>query len=194
MLGISMVPNQKTDANNSGPVSSDFIGQNYDYPEADYAGRQRIWQAHKDYLQGFLWFLQNDPRVPRRLQANARQWGLAGMSSATAIIGRAALHPRGAADDRRLRDDRRNCRKLDVAEDSVGLGSYGMDSHNVRRYVDEGGAVRNEGNIEVGSARGYAISYRAIVPRRPMRQPARAGVRFRYAHRLWLNAAWSRCS
>jgi hypothetical protein len=36
----------------------------------------------------------------------------------------------------------------------------------VRRYVDAGGHVRNEGNIEISPGRVYGISYRAIVPKR----------------------------
>ena len=54
------------------------------------------------------------------------------------------------------------------APDSVGLASYGMDSHNVQRYVDEYGRVRNEGNVQTEgnlALRPYPVSYRAIVPR-----------------------------
>jgi hypothetical protein len=59
-----------------------------------------------------------------------------------------------------------DCRLERVAEDSVGMGSYTMDSHNVQRYVTEQGYVQNEGNIEVPPAGPYVISYRAIVPAR----------------------------
>jgi hypothetical protein len=52
------------------------------------------------------------------------------------------------------------------AEDSVGMGSYTMDSHNVQRYVTPDGYVQNEGNIEVSPRGPYRISYRSIVPRR----------------------------
>lgn len=30
------IPNRKTDTNNHGPFSTDYIGKNYDYPEASY--------------------------------------------------------------------------------------------------------------------------------------------------------------
>src|SRR5690625_2358015 len=49
---------------------------------------------------------------------------------------------------------------------SVGMGSYGMDSHNVQRYVTPEGYVQNEGNIEVGLSAPYVISYRSIIPKR----------------------------
>jgi hypothetical protein len=59
-----------------------------------------------------------------------------------------------------------NCRGQRVAEDSVGLAAYGMDSHNVQRYVTKEGYVRNEGDVQVGGFSPYPISYRSIVPRK----------------------------
>ncbi len=71
-----------------------------------------------------------------------------------------------------------NCRGTRRAERSVGLGAYGMDSHNIRRYVTKEGFVRNEGNIEDYNANPpnskekfrrfppYPIDYGAIVPKK----------------------------
>jgi len=53
-----------------------------------------------------------------------------------------------------------------LAKDSVGMGAYGMDSHNVQRYVTKAGFVRNEGNVQVGGFPPYPISYLSIVPRK----------------------------
>src|SRR5262249_17822462 len=50
-------------------------------------------------------------------------------------------------------------------EDSVGLGAYGMDSHNIQRYVTADGSVLNEGDVQVGGFSPYPISYRSIVPK-----------------------------
>ena len=58
----------------------------------------------------------------------------------------------------------RHCVGLDVAKDVIGLGAYGMDSHNCRRFV-VAGAVLNEGDVQVRLPRPYGISYRAIIPR-----------------------------
>ena len=58
-----------------------------------------------------------------------------------------------------------NCRGLRVAEDSIGLAAYTMDSHHTQRYVSEDGSVRNEGDVQVGGFAPYPISYRALVPR-----------------------------
>jgi hypothetical protein len=54
----------------------------------------------------------------------------------------------------------------ETARDSVGMGAYGMDSHNVQRYITPEGYVRNEGNVQVGGFSPYPISYRSIVPRK----------------------------
>ena len=37
--------------------------------------------------------------------------------------------------------------------DSVGMGSYTIDSHNVQRYITPGGYVQNEGDIGVSHQR-----------------------------------------
>ncbi|WP_352421071.1 FAD-dependent oxidoreductase [Proteiniphilum sp.] len=59
-----------------------------------------------------------------------------------------------------------DCRRLTIAKDPVGLGSYQMDSHNVQRYITKMGCVQNEGNIEVSTKEPYAISYRSIIPKK----------------------------
>ncbi len=58
-----------------------------------------------------------------------------------------------------------HCRGKLVVEDSVGLGSYGMDSHNCQRVVIDG-HVKNEGDMQVGGFPPYPVSFRAILPRK----------------------------
>jgi hypothetical protein len=48
----------------------------------------------------------------------------------------------------------------------VGMGSYTIDSHNVRRYVTAEGFVQNEGDIGVSAQGPYPIAYGALVPKR----------------------------
>jgi len=57
-----------------------------------------------------------------------------------------------------------DCRRERIVPDSVGLGSYNMDSHNVRRFVTDEGYVQNEGDVQVSPGGTYLISYRSIVP------------------------------
>ncbi len=52
-----------------------------------------------------------------------------------------------------------------MVSDSIGLAAYGMDSHNVQRYVDMNNHVRNEGNVEAKVGSPYPISYQAVVPK-----------------------------
>ncbi len=65
---FDLIPNRKTDTNNHGPFSSDFIGMNYDYPEATYERRKEIIKQHEDYQKGLLYYVANDPRVPKEIQ------------------------------------------------------------------------------------------------------------------------------
>ena len=70
------MPNGKTDTNNNGAFSTDHIGGNWDYPEADPDPAEDPSRPHR-YVQGFLYFLANDPRVPKALHDEMANWGLA---------------------------------------------------------------------------------------------------------------------
>ncbi len=159
------MPNRKTDINNNGAFSSDHIGANYDYPDGDYATRERIVRDHRDYQMGMWWFLQNDPGLPQSVREAAGRWGLCRDEFTDTAGWPYQLYVREA---RRMISDyvmtEHHCRGKQVAEDSVGLGAYGMDSHNVQRYVKDGLAI-NEGDVEVSVRQPYPISYRAIVPK-----------------------------
>lgn len=156
----------KTDTNNHGPVSSDFIGQNHDWATAGYAEREQMFQAHVTWQQGYHWFLANDQRVPASLRDHYAQWGLAGDEFAATGHWPHQLYVREA---RRLVADyvvtENDCRGAAVAADPVALGSYNMDSHNCRRFVRDGQVV-NEGDVQVPPTAPYGISYRALLPPR----------------------------
>ena len=164
---FSSLPHGKTDTNNYGAVSTDDIGMNYDYPTASYARRDAIAAEHRAYEEGFFWFLQHDPRVPEKIRADMSQWGLCADEFTDNGNWPHELYIR---EGRRMIGDfvmtERNLRGLDPTPEPIGLGSYNLDSHNTRHYVDASGHVRNEGNIEVSPGRVYGISYRAIIPKR----------------------------
>ncbi|MHB1036620.1 MAG: FAD-dependent oxidoreductase [Pirellulales bacterium] len=159
------MPNRKTDTNNNGAFSTDNIGMNYDYPDGDYATRERIFREHVTYQQGLMWFLANDPRVPEKIRRQAGRWGLSKDEFGDTGGWGHQLYVREA---RRMISDyvmtEQNCRGRAVAADSVGLGAYGMDSHNTQRYVKDGRAT-NEGDVQVGVASPYPIAYLSIVPK-----------------------------
>jgi len=166
------VPNGKTDTNNHGPFSTDNIGMNYDYPEASYEHRREIVREHETYQKGLMWFLANDERVPSEIRTKMNEWGL----------------PRDEFLDNGhwphqlyVREARRMVGEEVMTEHHtlstkpvmrpVGMGSYTLDSHNVRRYVAPAADGRptmaqNEGDIGVKVPKPYAIGYGCLVPQR----------------------------
>ena len=163
---FDLLPNRKTDTNNHGPFSFDNIGMNYDYPEASYERRKEILAEHRTYQQGLLWFLANDPRVPADVREEASRWGLPKDEFKDnghwphQIYVREARRMVGA-----FVMTENELTKKKPTPDSVGMGSYTIDSHNVRRYVTPEGNVQNEGDIGVPISP-YSIAYGALVPKR----------------------------
>jgi hypothetical protein len=162
-----ILQNGKTDTNNNGAFSTDFIGGSYEYPEGDYATRARIRQAHVDYIQGFLYFLVTDGRVPASLSAEMQQWGLCADEFVDADNWPYQLYVREA---RRMVGEYVMSQKDIQTEltkaDAIGMGSYNSDSHNVqRRPTVDGQAVENEGDMQVPVVP-YQIPYRVMLPKR----------------------------
>jgi len=130
------IPNRKTDTNNHGPMSTDNIGYNYDYPEASYERRREIIREHETYQKGWLYFIANDSRVPEDVKTEMRRWGLT----------RDEFKDNGNWPHQiYVREARRMIGLYVMTEhellkrcptpDSVGMGSYGIDSHNIQRYI-----------------------------------------------------------
>jgi len=161
-----LMPNRKTDSNNNYAFSTDNIGMNYDYPDGDYATREKIIREHIAYLQGLLWTLANHPRVPAKVREHFSTWGLAKDEFTDTDNWPHQLYVREA---RRMIGcyvmNQHHCEGRAVAEFSIGLAAYTMDSHNTQRYVDAEGHVRNEGDVQVGGFAPFPISYRSIIPK-----------------------------
>ncbi|MGQ9562438.1 MAG: FAD-dependent oxidoreductase [Thermogutta sp.] len=161
------IPNRKTDTNNHGPMSTDNIGYNYDYPEANYERRQEIVKEHETYQKGWFYFIANDPRVPPDVQQAMQKWGLAKDEFVDNGHWPYQLY---------IREARRMVGMYVMTEhdllgkketpDSVGMGSYTIDSHNVQRYITPAGYVQNEGDIGVPTPKPYKIAYGSLVPKR----------------------------
>jgi len=160
------IPNHKTDTNNHGPFSTDNIGYNYDYPEATYERRREIIAEHETYQKGLMYFIANDPRVPEDVRTAMSKWGLAKdefvdnghwphqiyVREARRMIGKYVMTENELV-------------KRRPTPESVGMGSYTIDSHNVQRYVKPDGYVQNEGDIGVSTKGPYQISYGSLVPK-----------------------------
>jgi hypothetical protein len=162
----SDMPNRKTDTNNRLGFSTDFIGQNYNYPEASYAERVAIAERHRNHQKGLMWTLAYHPRMSEHIRNEVSRWGMCKDEFTEGNGWQEQLYVREA---RRMVSDyvmtQYNCEGLKVATDPVGLAAYGMDSHHIQRYVTKEGFVKNEGNVEARVKGPYPISYRSIVPK-----------------------------
>jgi hypothetical protein len=160
------MPNRKTDINNNYGFSTDYIGQNYEYPDGDYPTRERIRRRHLDYQQGLVWTLAFHPRVPVEVRNEVSRWGPCRDEFEAGEGWQEQLYVREA---RRLAGaqvmTQHECQGRRVVPDPVGLAAYTMDSHHVQRHVDAGGHARNEGDVQVGGFPPYPIGYRSLVPR-----------------------------
>ncbi|MDB6168335.1 MAG: dependent oxidoreductase, partial [Verrucomicrobia bacterium] len=163
---LGLLPNGKNDTNNEGAFSTDYIGASHDYPDADYATRARIWQAHIDYDQGLLYFLQNDPQVPNPLHEALATWGLCKDEFVDNGNWPYQLYVR---EGRRMTGEyvmRQQDVQTEITKpDPIGMGSYGIDIHHIQRIVGGDGFVQNEGD-EPGRTTPYQIPYRALLPKR----------------------------
>lgn len=163
----SAMPNRKTDTNNQKGFSTDFIGQNWDYPEASYEEREKIVERHRQYQQGLMWTLAYHPRIPHIVRDKVSQWGTCKDEYEREDGWQQQLYIREA---RRMISQyvitQKNCEGIEIVDDPVGMAAYGMDSHHVKRYVNSRGFVSNEGNVEAPVKAPYPISYRSIVPKK----------------------------
>jgi hypothetical protein len=159
------MPNRKTDVNNNFAFSTDYLGKNYAYPDADYSKRAEIIQDHERYQKGLMWTLANHPRVPESIRAIFQKNGLAKDEFVDNGHWPRQLYVREA---RRMVSDyvmsEKNCKRIEVVSDSVGMGAYNMDSHNTQRYVTSEGIARNEGDVQIPT-KPYPISRRSICPK-----------------------------
>jgi hypothetical protein len=167
-FALSPLPNDKADANSGigGGQGSDMVGASWGYPDADYAHRADIAAAHRRYVQGLLYFWQNDPSVPAEMRAEARRWGLAGdefgdndnwppqmyVREARRMVGRYVMREQDVTTSR-------------FKPDAIGLGSYDLDMHGVERVELPGGRYFESGGIWVPSPQPYEIPYGSLVPR-----------------------------
>lgn len=167
LLKITKLLKGKTDVNNATCISTDYVtGGAERYANAKWFERAKIWRAHEDYQRGFLYFLKTNERLPEWLHNEMAQWGLARdeftdtggwpsqlyVREARRMIGRYVI-------------DQEHCETPVPREDSIGLGSYPLDSHICQRLVKDG-VVTNEGGFYARDVnKPYPIPYASITPR-----------------------------
>ncbi len=162
-----MMPNRKTDTNNRWGISTNKIGINYAYPNGNYAVRASIIAEQEHYQKGLMWTLANHTRIPKNVRGEVSKWGLAMDEFQDNGNWPSQVYVREA---RRMVGEyvmtEHDCRRVNVTDQAIGMGSYTMDSHNVQRYITSMGCVQNEGNIEEGTGGPYVIPYGCILPKK----------------------------
>lgn len=160
------LPNDKWDFNTA-TFGANMPGASWAWCTLDGAGRAKLAKEHENYHRGLLHFLATDPRVPKKVRDDIARFGL----------------PRDEFTDNGgwphqiyIREGRRMVSDLVMTEHhtfgrmvaprSVGLGSYGTDTHEIRRIVKDGVVVR-EGKTAMGrdGFGPYQIGYGALAPR-----------------------------
>lgn len=172
VMHIADMPNSKTDINNKGGFSTDMIGMNHAYAEADYETRGKIIKDHEDYTKGFLYFVGHDPRMPEHLRQQMLEWGY---PKDEYLDNDHFSHQLYVREARRLVGEyvmtQLNCEGKAMVKDGIGLAAYTMDSHNCQRLIIKNPKtgkmeVRNEGDVQVGGFPPYPISYRSLIPKK----------------------------
>jgi len=167
------LPNGKSDINSSVGISTNLLdGSSWEYPEADYARRDQIWQWHKEYTLGLAYFLSHDPAVPQKVREYMRTFGLCRDEYVDNEHFPHQLYVRVA---RRMKGEyflTQHDLMTDTEKyDSIGMGSYNIDVREVQRtyipisrFPDLKHEVYNEGYLSIPVEQ-YQIPYRSLVPR-----------------------------
>ncbi|KAM0251255.1 hypothetical protein ACHAQJ_008288 [Trichoderma viride] len=167
-----LMPNEKTDTNSNGQVSTDFLGGNYDtvnetnYIEESLEARTEIANNYKTYTQGFFWTLANHPRVPETIRNSTSTWGYAKDEWTSNGNWPYDIYIREA---RRMQGNY-TMTQSDVqspkgfgTDSIIGLGSYTLDVHEAERIVI-GSVIQNEGLIHVPVSNLFPIPFGSIIP------------------------------
>jgi hypothetical protein len=167
---FDLMPNRKTDSNNTGGISNNPVGLNYgkdwNWTTLNHDERLALAKKHEHWQRGLMWTLQNHPRVPEKIRIEYSKWGLPKDEFTDNGHWPHQIYVREA---RRMVSDfvmtEHHCLRRQPVPESIGLAAYTMDSHNVQRIV-RNGMVKNEGDIQHRIPGPYPVSYRAIVPKK----------------------------
>jgi hypothetical protein len=160
------LPNEKWDFNTA-TFGGNLPGASWEWPEASYARREQIANEHENYHRGLLHFLATDPRVPVKVREQMQRFGL---PRDEFVDNRGWPHQIYVREGRRMIGDlvltEHHTFGRQTAPHPVSLGSYGTDTHEIRRIVKDG-VVAREGKTATGrgGAPPYPIGYAAVVPK-----------------------------
>ncbi len=177
MVGLDLypIPGGKVDVNNGigRQISMGMPGESWRWPEASPAERAKIWQRHKDYALEFIWFLQTDEALPEAVRKPLIGFGLAKDEFTQSGNWPPVLYIR---EGRRMVGEyvmtQQDVRKNVTKEDSVGISSFPIDSHDCQRVAGAEGGWVNEGTIFPVHMKGtkygqpHQVPYRSLTPKR----------------------------
>ena len=155
------MPNEKTDINHL-----DLINASWNYADGSYQDRAYIEKYHKEYEQGYLYFLANDVDVPEALRKDAQRYGYAKdefadngnwpytlyIREGRRMVGNYVMKQQDAWNDA-------------TKTDGIGMGSYFMDCHTVQQFITSTGKLIQEGEMVHAPFKPYEISYNALIPK-----------------------------
>lgn len=151
-------------------------GENWLYPNGDWSLRQRLYERHRDFALGLMWFLQNDPSVPADQQEQHRQWRLCAdewpennhvpyemyVRETRRIVARHVLSEHDLSPQPQTDMPR-------TFSDSVAFTDWFMDSHSCDRDYTYGDPISDafpyDGKMILGEEfRPGQIPYRSLLP------------------------------
>jgi len=161
-------PKGKFETNNKqkSVISLGHFGGNVEYPDADYAKRDAIYDDHKNWTLGLLYFLANDASVPQKLHDEVNQFGFTADEFKDNgnfpyyLYIREARRMKGA-----LIQTQKDILQERSKPDAICLGSHWIDSHHVQRVAVSKTQFVNEGRIWHSTTEPYEFSYRTITPK-----------------------------
>ncbi|WP_374191833.1 FAD-dependent oxidoreductase [Spirosoma foliorum] len=128
--------------------------------------RKAIYDDHKAWTLGLMYYLANDPSVPEALRTETASYGLSAdefkdnenfpyylyVREARRMIGAYVQKQQDILEER-------------TKPDAICLGSHWIDSHHVQRVAVSKTQFVNEGRIWESITQPYEVSYRAITPK-----------------------------
>lgn len=171
-----VVPNGKTDSNNQhlALLSTDLPEENWPWPTFSWQWRDQFARRLRSYIEGLLWFAQNDSELPEWFRKAAGEWGLSRdeyvdnghfprqvyVREARRIQGMYFFTAHDALPEK-------PGARPPLHRASITSGHYPLDSHAVRKR--ECGKPCLEGLFSSGDARSfgtepYTIPYGVMVP------------------------------
>lgn len=168
LIGIYERGSGKWEFNNQqhSTISLGLFGGNVEYPDASYEKRKAIYQDHKDYTLGYLYFLGYDERVPQTLREEMLSYGFAKDEFKDNDNFPYYLYIREA---RRMQGDfvmtEHDILLNREKDDAVTLGSHWIDSHHVQRVAITDSTFTNEGRIWYRITEPFEIPYGVMLPK-----------------------------